>query len=40
LHEPAVKEANKAEIKTAARESILERLRMKQGQVGGDSSGG
>lgn len=40
LHEPAVKEANKAEIKTAARESILERLRMKQGQVGGDPSGG
>ena len=40
LHEPAVKEANKAEIKTAARESILERLKMKQGQVGGDPSGG
>ena len=40
LHEPAVKEANKAEIKTVARESILERLKMKQGQIGGDPSGG
>ena len=40
LHEPAVKEANKAENKTAASETILERLRMKQGQVGGDPSGG
>lgn len=40
LHEPAVKEANKAEIKTVAKESILERLSMKQGQVGGDPSGG
>ena len=39
LHEPTVKEANKAEIKTVARESILERLKMKQGQIGGDPSG-
>ena len=39
LNEPTVKEANKAEIKTVARESILERLKMKQGQIGGDPSG-
>ena len=38
LHEPAVKEANKAEIKTVAKASILERLNMKQDQSDGDSS--
>lgn len=32
LQEPTVKEANKAEIRTAAKESILARLRMKQEQ--------
>ena len=38
LHEPAVKEANKAEIKTVAKASILERLNMKQDQSDGDAS--
>ena len=38
LHESAVKEANKVEIKTVAKASILERLNMKQDQSDGDSS--
>lgn len=40
LHEPAVKEANKAEIRTVAKASILERLKMKQDQSDEDPSGG
>lgn len=40
LHEPAVKEANKAEIKSVAKESILARLHMKQAQESGSPSGG
>ena len=39
LHEPVVKEANKAEIKTVAKASIMERLRMKQEHIGSQSSG-
>ena len=38
LHEPAVKEANKAEIKTVAKASIMERLRKKQENLGSQSS--
>ena len=33
LHEPAVKEANKAEIKSVAKKSILERLHAAQADV-------
>ena len=40
LHEPAVREANKAEIKSVAKKSIMERLQMMQDQVSGQSSGG
>lgn len=40
LQEPTVRDANKAEIKTVAKKSIMERLHMKKEQIGGQSSGG
>ena len=40
LHEPSVKAANKKEISTVARESIMARLHMKQAGENGSPAGG
>ncbi len=39
LHEPAVRESNTAEIRTAAKESLLKRLRETQDRLRAESTG-